>query len=337
MFLTRPTPPRALRPLALVLLTNLLFSANPLASVSWSLHFLLYFLFVSTLSFPLLSRALSRALPLALLTQLALATAQVWLGHALQGPLYYLGERLVSVGQPGIALATVAARVVLRAYGTFGHPNAYAGYAVLAALLLLLLPSSRPTVTKFSVFIATTLTLALTQSRAAALAFFGLITPLSLLATLRSRLFFVTLLSTFLLATPSVFTRSLDLSFSERLSLQHLSLRVISSSPLLGAGTNAALSLYPALAPNFRLLQPDHNSFTLALSWFGLFGLLALVLTLVTSVPAFSHPPSHLILRGVLFVLPLLLLDHYLLTSPQGLFILLLYGRALSALPASRQ
>jgi hypothetical protein len=41
--------------------------------------------------------------------------------------MYYLGERSVSVGSPAVALGSFMHEVVLRAYGTFGHPNVLAG------------------------------------------------------------------------------------------------------------------------------------------------------------------------------------------------------------------
>jgi hypothetical protein len=47
---TGPDPHGILGALAPILLTNLLYSQNPLATLSWSLHFILYFLFLATLS-----------------------------------------------------------------------------------------------------------------------------------------------------------------------------------------------------------------------------------------------------------------------------------------------
>ena len=97
-------------------------------------------------------------------------------------------------------------------------------------------------------------------------------------------------------------------------------MKVITTHPLFGTGAQASISTYPEIDPNYRLLQPDHNSLTLFLSWFGLFGLLAILYSL--------HPYSiRHTLYAILPLTPILLLDHYLLTSPQGLFILLLYLR----------
>ena len=314
--------------LAPILLTNLLFSSNPLSTLSWSLHFILYYLFLATLlpQFRSLrdsrraigTSVISVALPLSLLFQTILATTQVFLGHSVGGLMYYLGERSVAVGSPSIALATFMDQVVLRAYGTFSHPNILAGWSVICLLILIKLKSNIYLLTSTSVL--TVLCVLLTQSRAALISLFGLIIPTYLIKNLKLRFLYysITLLLCYSLA-PSFFSPSRsDLSASQRLTLQGLSLSVVSTYPIFGTGAQASISTYPAIAPNFRLLQPDHNSFTLFFSWFGLFGVLAILYSF----------RSHLIPNSYFLIplLPLLLLDHYLLTSPQGLFILLLYA-----------
>ena len=141
-----------------VLLVNLLFSANPLSTLSWSLHFLLYFLFLRTVldrrpeqsssrdaegGRTVLYGTLRLALVLALLFQTIIALAQVSLGHSVGGPMYYLGERSVAVGSPAIALGTFIDHVVLRAYGTFSHPNVLAGWLAVTLLIILQLRKQR--------------------------------------------------------------------------------------------------------------------------------------------------------------------------------------------------
>ena len=73
--------------------------------------------------------------------QVVLAVLQVALGHTLQGPFYWLGERAISVATPNAARAEVFGRVVLRAYGTFSHPNILAGWLVVSLLILIMLRS----------------------------------------------------------------------------------------------------------------------------------------------------------------------------------------------------
>lgn len=329
----RALPLSSLSPLVLILLANLLFSHNPLATLSWSLHFLLYFSFC----FSLPPRALSLAPPLLVLSglfQVLLGALQVMRDHSLGGPLYYLGERLVSVGQPGVAQSTILDHVVLRAYGTFGHPNVLAGWLLLVLLIVLL--SRRRLTSRLVLFqtLLTTLGIILTHSRSAALTLFGLIFPFSYFRSLRARLLYLAVLGIIVLSFWSfVLPPRSELSVSERVSLQRLSVSSILHFPLFGTGAQAALTLYPTLAPSYRLLQPDHNSLTLLLSWFGFVGLLALV-QLLPQPNSNSRSPRKLtpqLLRRLGVLLPLLLLDHYLLTSPQGLFLLIFYLRLVSS------
>ncbi len=297
--------------LLVILLVNLLFTSNPPSTLSWSLHFLLYFLFLRTV----LYGTLRLILPLILLFQLILAATQVSLGHSVGGLMYYLGERSVAVGSPAVALATFMGHVVLRAYGTFGHPNVLAGWSVVCLLILIRLSKKIP----WGALLLTTLILFLTESRAALISLFGLIIPFYLIKNFKLRLLYysITLLLYYSLV-PSLLTppRS-DLSFSQRLDLQGVSSQAIRQYPIFGTGAQSSISTYPIVSPTTRLLQPDHNSFTLFLSWFGIFGVLAILYSL----------RSHLIPNFYLLIpiAPLLVLDHYLLTSPQGLFILTLY------------
>lgn len=308
-----------------VLVVNLLFSHNPVSTLSWSLHLILYLSFILSLPKIYLLKSISFILSLALLFQVVLATAQVALGHSLQGPLYYLGERMVAVGAPSVATASFMGSTVLRAYGTFSHPNILAGWAVISLLILFRLKSNTYLLTSATAL--TTILVVLTQSRSAALALFGLVIPLYLLRSWRRRLFYFAILLTTsynLLATGAL-SRAFDLSFSQRLNLQAISLQIIPHFPFFGTGANASISTYPTLAPNFRLLQPDHNSFTLLLSWFGLFGIFTILQVLPCTSSAQAREKCLQTLSSLGGLLPLLLLDHYLLTSPQGLFIFTLY------------
>ncbi len=312
-----------------VLLVNLLYSANPLATLSWSLHFILYFAFLATLSPQFRSLRDSRrvigtlrlSLIAALVFQLLLSIAQVSLGHSVGGLMYCLGERSVAVGQPAVALGTFMDSVVLRAYGTFGHPNVLAGWSVVALLITIQLHKQRA-VRKFGIYfplLLTTLIVLLTQSRSAALTLFALVIPFYAIKKFKPRLiYFAIILSSLFYLLPSMSPPRSDLSTSQRLSLQGLSLKVIAQHPVFGTGTQASISVYPSVAPENRLLQPDHNSLTLFLSWFGIFGLLAIVYVLRSSLSSIFYL--------LIPLAPLLALDHYPPTSPQGLFIVLTYS-----------
>jgi hypothetical protein len=296
-----------------VLLANILFSQNPLASLSWSLHFLLYASFIFSLKTDEL-KIIPKVLLVSLLFQLCVGLGQFYLGHSIGGLLYYVGERMVSVGAPGIATMTLMGETMLRGYGSFSHPNILAGWSVIILLIILRL---RPKLVLITLALAT-LIIFLTNSHAAAISLFGLIIPFYIFKNLKLRLlyFVIPILLFSILRVPT--STRLDLSISQRLDLQQVSVKVISSFAIFGTGAQSSISTYPSVSPVTRLLQPDHNSFTLFLSWFGIFGVLAILYSLRTwniRHSVFSTLP----------LLPLFLLDHYLLTSPQGLFFLLLY------------
>ena len=63
--------------------------------------------------------------------QLALGLTHIITGHSIQGIFYLLGERSFSVSTPGIAKVSMQGLEILRAYGTFPHPNALAGFYLL--------------------------------------------------------------------------------------------------------------------------------------------------------------------------------------------------------------
>ncbi len=64
-------------------------------------------------------------------TELFLSILQLIYKHAIQGPFYYLGERYFTLSSPDIAKASLNGVEILRAYGSFSHPNSMAGFYLL--------------------------------------------------------------------------------------------------------------------------------------------------------------------------------------------------------------
>lgn len=64
-----------------------------------------------------------------------LALAQVVKGGSLQGIFYFLGERKFTLSTIGIAQMSLGGEELLRAYGTFSHPNSLAGFLMMSLLL----------------------------------------------------------------------------------------------------------------------------------------------------------------------------------------------------------
>ena len=66
--------------------------------------------------------------PLWIVIETGLGLGQVLHHGSIQGVFYWLGERSFSITTPGIAMMTVGGQEVLRAYGSFSHPNSMAGF-----------------------------------------------------------------------------------------------------------------------------------------------------------------------------------------------------------------
>lgn len=315
-------PRRVSSPLIPLLLANFLFSVNPLATLFWSLRLLLYLAFITSLKIS--PRTLAKVLLAAVVFQVFLGAIQVFTGHSLGGIFTWLGESVVAVGSPGIATASLFGQTTLRAYGAFGHPNALAGWLVIVLLMVLRLSPRTKQNMFFALLVAAGVLL--TQSRSGMLALFGLVIPFFLIKTSKMRFLYYSITLLLLVISPALLSPSRsDRSLAERRQLQNLSFSALKQYPIFGTGAQASIATYPSLPqpkPTGGGGQPDHNSLTLFLSWFGVFGVLAFLYSLRSFLI-----PKLLNYYFLLPLLPLLLLDHYLLTSPSGLFILTLYLR----------
>ena len=77
-----------------------------------------------------------RFLPLATILVALITIVQVVKQSSIGGPLYFLGERSFSVATPGIATVDFMGKRLLRPYATLPHPNALAGFLLVALLIL---------------------------------------------------------------------------------------------------------------------------------------------------------------------------------------------------------
>jgi hypothetical protein len=74
-------------------------------------------------------------LPILIIGESLLGFAQVIKGGSLNGIFYWLGERSFSFNTIGIAQISVIGQGLIRAYGTFSHPNSMAGFLLVSLLL----------------------------------------------------------------------------------------------------------------------------------------------------------------------------------------------------------
>lgn len=213
---------------------------------------------------------------------------------------WIFGERSFSLATPNIATIDIWGEKFLRPYATFSHPNALAGWLMLAAFVLWNSRSGR--------FLAAAGIL-LTFSRNAVL---GLI---------------VGAISCSVLISPG-YLRSIiafpESSSGERTILNQASLKAFNDFPVFGIGPGKLLTELPGYFPaGYWNIQPPHNVFLLMLTETGIFGFTILLIGFLKIYPVLKRSTEFL--PGLIAVFSTSLLDHYWLTSQQNRIILGVY------------
>ncbi|TAL50618.1 hypothetical protein EPN81_02355 [Patescibacteria group bacterium] len=247
---------------------------------------------------------------------------------------------------PGIAVVEAGGERLLRAYGTFPHPNVFGGYIafgiVALAWLTRLVENKRQLV---SALIASSLlgaTLIVTFSRSAWLGLFLALFILVGFMVWRKRipprraipimvLGLASILSTLIIFHAQVFSRfdpsqRLEvISFEERASQYQTFGDVFFQASVLGVGPSAYTFILVRLDPGHPLwsYQPIHNVFLLLLAELGLVGLMAFGYCVFRINPFANAPMGNV---GTLFAMTVTILfftiglfDHYLWTLWPGL------------------
>ncbi len=239
-----------------------------------------------------------------------------------------LGESLLSSDMKSVAKVALSGGDLLRAYGTFPHPNLFAAYLVFA--ILLVLNGLKESKILFSVFLGICLLgLLLTFSRSAFLAliiglavYFLLSADRKIFKYLLWAVFFVLILGVFL-GFSSVLQDRIFLGdfagFSERLFYFDISREMFFTNPFgIGLG-NFTLEMqnYADLKIVPWFFQPVHNLFLLVLNEMGIQGFLSLILIFVFGFwGLWKRSPLVFSLLLVVFVLGNF--DHYFFTLYQG-------------------
>lgn len=314
-------------PVLVFIILNIFFSQSPLVSIfRWiriSEYYWLfrYLIFEFDLKFQIVKWSLSASL----IWSSLLAWTQFIHQSSMGGLWYWLGERTFNLATPGISKIHLGfgawdLGLILRPYATFPHPNALAGFLLVAGLLLYYL-RTKSLISHISILMSL-ITIPLTFSRTAIfIEFMILVYWLSLkIKNVKLGLILLFLLSPFLflilyqIGNPS--------SLPERITQYKVALKVISSYPLFGVGLGsyipAAQSFYNLKSNIYNLVfQPVHNLYFLLACEFG-------IPALIISGYFLARFFSTRLFLPITVVLISGLADHYWLTSHQNTFLLML-------------
>lgn len=261
--------------------------------------------------------------------------------------LKWLGEYVPQGGTSGLSTIDVLGEKVIRAYGTFPHPNILAGF-LLVSLFIGFYLVSRGKI-KSKVFVSFGLIIL----------YFGLFSTFSriswgiagigsliylLIAVKHSvkhksyqSLFFLVLVIIVSYGTIITTQKNLlinrstkisnSVSLNYRVEFNSQAINIIKKSPIIGVGVGEYI---PTLISSDNLekikdswkAQPPHNIFLFIAAELGLIGLISFLIILVTSL-SFTWNKKYLpIVKNISFILIGLILiglfDHYLVTIQQG-------------------
>ncbi len=279
---------------------NTLAATNPLlAGYRWLRVYEYYWLYkylVNSIQYSIFNIQLG--LKIALIWTAALAWIQFLHQRSVGGWLYWLGERSFSVSTPGIAKVFIPhLGFILRPYSVLPHPNALAGWLLVAGLMVGGWP-----------LIISLITIPITFSRSVILLLPTFLWRKSKMATIFLFSFLLALFSN--LGNPN--------SFSERQILITQSLQVINQHFWLGVGLGNFIYHVPTIR------QPVHNIYLLLASELGMPALIVLGYWLIVN-------SKKLLLPAVAVIIITGVTDHYWLTLHQNLLllvILLAYGNS---------
>jgi len=326
----------------LLLLPSAVFSSSPIPAVFKWLKFLelaLFSLWIKyNFSYKTLLSKLAPVIAASVIFQSILALAQ-WFKQSSVFSYLFLGEQPFSTSTPGIdKIIWFDGSLRIPPLATTPHPNILAGFLVIS-LAIIFQGRTLKKPLYFTSLVLGTITLFLTFSLSAWLAFLLLVLPLSLQGqNLKSKLavYYLSLILLLSILKPQLPLLAPESSFTRRSQLAKIALQMFKDKPLFGVGLNnftVKMDQYGYIPSTTRFLQPVHNIYLLLLSETGLIGL-AGFLYLLLKGPTLRKRKTCLPLGGIgpcWILLFLGLFDHYPLTLQTGLLLFFLTYQSLSS------
>jgi len=293
----------------------------------------------------LVKEKLIKVIPCWIILESLLAMAQMAKNGSLNGIFYWLGERSFTFNTIGIAQMSVLGNGLIRSYGTFSHPNSLAGFLLVSMMLFWWLKPSAlqaPPLTgrlfKWMVVWLGLLGILVSGSRTIWILTLVLILGF-LFKNIKNKAKTIGLVLLFLgmiifgLRLINVEYRMSDFlggwdsdGIGKRMQLNLAGLKMIKESPLFGIGLGNFLVRLPEFQKNNGIfwLQPVHNIILLTLSEVGVLGLIILIsnFQFLISNKKKKIDKIFILIFGVILISGMV--DHYWLTLPQNVWLLVL-------------
>lgn len=259
------------------------------------------------------------------LIELILALLQISFGSSMQGVWYYLGERNFDLSTPSIAKVSLHGVEVLRAYGTFSHPNSLGGFFVLLYTYILFSHSfTKYKLLKYASLLAITLLVALSFSKIALIAYVLATIYFVIKDGVKSCYFcsfskiFVALCIAFIFLQAKGDSHTVE----KRMYLATSAYHIFLQHPWTGTGLGNYLYAQSKISNPYpyHFLEPVHTIALLALTELGIPLFLLLLYAVRLALKGITSNPATIALVGV--VLFTGMFDHYWLTLQQNMLLL---------------
>lgn len=295
----------------------------------------------------LVERILIKILPIWIIVESLLSISQIAKGGSLNGFWWWLGERSFDFNTIGIAQMSVANNGLIRAYGTFSHPNSLAGFLLVSLVLwvkfkdkFLNFKLKKTNTFWWVVTWLGVIGVILTGSRTVWV--LSLVSVLWLLwgsfKTIKNKGKILFLILGLLFLVYKIIDYNYPIGnflggwdengMLKRGQLNLASIEMIKKSPFFGVGLNNFLVNLPDYQKNNQIFwfQPVHNIGLLLLSEIGILGLLVFnykfsFLKKIKEIIKNNNKIALLIL-GIIFLSGMV--DHYWFTLPQNMWLLTL-------------
>jgi hypothetical protein len=290
---------------------------------------------------------LTKIIPYWIIIESFLVLGQISKGGSLGGWWWFLGERRFDFNTIGIAQMSIADMGLIRAYGTFSHPNSLAGFLLVSLVWWIKVkPFLNPSLDRaglnlknvfwWGVFWLGLMGIFLAGSRTIWLLILGVIgywlwqNKFKIKDKFKFGLL-VLLLGLVLLKIIN-FNYPLENFFGgwdkngiiKRGQLNLAAVEMVYKSPWVGVGAGNYLVNLPKSLKNNHIfwLQPVHNIFLLLVSEIGILGLMGVVWFLIKKIKWKNLDEWSWVILGVIFMSGMV--DHYWFTLPQNMWLLAL-------------